>query len=67
MILTAILNATLAVGVIVMVITPLVWAILTEHRDHRRRAATDGATGTAAKSRARKQTRRPYQPVAGQA
>lgn len=34
MILTAILNAVLAVGVIVMVITPLVWAILTQHRGH---------------------------------
>jgi hypothetical protein len=42
MILTAILNAILALGVIVMVVTPLVWAILTQHRDHPRSAATDG-------------------------
>lgn len=31
---TAILNVILALGVIVMVVTPLVWAILTQHRDH---------------------------------
>jgi hypothetical protein len=44
MILTAILNAILAVAVIVMVLTPLVWAILTQHRDRPRPAATVGAT-----------------------
>jgi hypothetical protein len=40
MILTAILNAILALGVITLVVTPLVWAILTQHRDHPRPAAT---------------------------
>lgn len=33
MLLTAILNAILAVGVIGMVIAPLVWAILNQHPD----------------------------------
>lgn len=33
MTLTAILDATLCVGVIVMVVAPLVWAILTQQRD----------------------------------
>lgn len=40
--LAAILNAALAVGVIVMVVAPLGWAILTQHRDHPRPAAGDG-------------------------
>jgi hypothetical protein len=44
MILTAILNAILAVGAIVMVVTPLVWAILTQHRDHPRPPGTLGVT-----------------------
>jgi hypothetical protein len=42
--LTVIFNAILAVGVIVMVVTPLAWAILTQHRDYPRQLATDGAT-----------------------
>jgi hypothetical protein len=42
MLITAILNGILALGVIVMVLTPLVWAILTQHRDHPRPAAADG-------------------------
>ena len=33
MTLAAILNLTLALGVTVMVVTPLAWAILTQHRD----------------------------------
>ena len=44
MILTAIVNAILAIGVIIVVVTPLVWAILTQHRDHPRPAATVGTT-----------------------
>ncbi len=44
MIPTAILNAILALGVIVMVLAPLVWAILTQHRDHPRSAANESAT-----------------------
>ena len=44
MIPTAILNAILAVGVIVIVVTPLVWAILTQHRDHPRPVATVATT-----------------------
>ncbi len=65
MILTAILNVILAVGVIAMVLTPLVWAILTQHRDHAHPAAVDGATARVPASRARRRTRRPYEPVAG--
>lgn len=42
MVITTILNAVLVLGVIVMVLTPLVWAILTQHRDHPDAAATHG-------------------------
>ena len=66
MILTVVFNAILAVGVIVMVVTPLVWAILTQHRDHPRPAATDAATMDAPQSRERRHAARPhYQPVVG--
>jgi hypothetical protein len=54
MIPTAVLNTLLAVGVIVMVVTPLVWAILTQHRDHPGPAATDAATIDAPHSRERR-------------
>jgi hypothetical protein len=60
MILTAILNTMLAAGMIVMVITPLVWAILTQHRDHPRLAATDGATGLAPQASERPRTARAH-------
>jgi hypothetical protein len=66
MILTAILNAILAVGVIVMVVTPLAWAILAQHRDHPGPATTDGATVTAPHSRDRRHAARPQaKPVVG--
>ncbi|MEO6857140.1 MAG: hypothetical protein ABI323_00920 [Solirubrobacteraceae bacterium] len=66
MILTAILNAILAVSVIVMVLTPLVWAILTQQRDHSRQPAMDGATMRAPQSRERWRARRPqHNAVAG--
>jgi hypothetical protein len=58
-ILTAILNAILAVGVIVMVVTPLVWAILTHHRDHPRPPATLGATTRPPSPRPRHPSLRP--------
>ena len=41
MITIAILNAVLALGVMVMVVAPLLWAIMTQHRDHPPTAATD--------------------------
>jgi hypothetical protein len=44
MILTAILNTILASAVIAMVVTPLVWAILTQPRDHPRPVATVATT-----------------------
>jgi hypothetical protein len=66
MILTAILNATLVVVVIAMVVTPLVWAILTQHRDHPRLSATDGATGQARQvGKRRRITRARYKPAVG--
>ncbi len=63
MIPTAILNAILALGVIVMVLAPLVWAILTQHRDHPRPAASGRATESAAESAtARPSSRQPVRP-----
>lgn len=59
MILTAILNASLAIGVIVMVVTPLVWAIRTQHRDHPRPTATVGATSRPLSPEPRSPTIRP--------
>ncbi len=68
MIMTAIINAILAVGVIVMVVTPLVWAILTQHHDHPRLAATDGATVRTPQPRKPRHTGRPqYEPDVGRA
>jgi hypothetical protein len=66
MILTAILNGILAVGVIVMVVTPLVWAILTQHRDYLGPAAADTATIDTPHSRERRHAARPqYKPLGG--
>ena len=68
MIMTAIINAILAVGVIVMVVTPLVWAILTQHHDHPPRAAADGATVRTTASRKPRHAERPeYKAVVGRA
>jgi hypothetical protein len=57
----AILNAILAVGVIAMVVTPLVWAILTQHRGHPRPAATVGATAGPPSPQPRRPSSRPRQ------
>ncbi|HET6870321.1 MAG TPA: hypothetical protein VFH80_30695 [Solirubrobacteraceae bacterium] len=59
MIPTAILNAILAVGVLVMVVTPLVWAILTQRRDHPRPAASVGATAGRPTPQPRRPSSRP--------
>ena len=68
MIMPAIINTILAVGVIVMVVTPLVWAILTQHHDHPRLAATDGATVRTTEPRKPRHAERPeYKPVVGRA
>lgn len=68
MVLTGIVNVLLAVGVIVMVVAPLVWAILTQHRDHQRVATADGRTGHTYGGRVRRRTTRPqYRPVTGRA
>lgn len=68
MIPTTILNAILAVGVIVMVATPLVWAILTERHDHPREPAIDPATMRAPQSRELQRSRRPqHNPAARRA
>jgi hypothetical protein len=66
MILLATLNAILAVGVSVLVVTPLVWAILTQHRDPPHHTATAGATERAPQSRERRHAARPrYKPLVG--
>ena len=68
MIMTAIINAILAVGVIVMVVTPLVWAILTQHSRPPAPAATDGATVRTPEPRKPRYAHRPeYEPVVGRA
>ena len=68
MTMTAIIHAILAVGVIVMAVTPLVWAILTQHHDHPRRAATAGATVRTAEPPTPRHADRPdYKPVVGRA
>lgn len=41
MTLSIVLNSVLAVGVVVMVVAPLVWAIRTQHRGLPRLVATD--------------------------
>ncbi len=65
---TIILNAILALGVIAMVVTPLVWAILTQHRDHPTLAAAESATADQSHSRDRRHATRPqYKPAIGRA
>jgi hypothetical protein len=64
MLTTAILNGILALGVIVMVVIPLVWAILTQHRDHPRPAAAEGPNERAPLSGDRRRAPRPqYKPA----
>jgi hypothetical protein len=68
MITTAILNAVLALGVIVMVVTPLVWAILTQRRDDPRSGATVGAsTRPVYRQSSRRGSRPSYGPLTGRA
>lgn len=65
---TAILNAILAVGVIGMVLTPLVWAILTQRRDHPRQTITHPAGAPRIEAREHRATRRRrYTTAAGRA
>ena len=65
MIPTAILiNAILALGVTVMVVAPLAWAILTQSRDRPGPVATDGPSGGTLHARdARSPRRPPYAPA----
>jgi hypothetical protein len=66
----AITNVILAVGVTVMVVTPLVWAILTQHRDHPGPAVTARATPRQPAPQPRRHTPRPRtrrSPLAGRA
>lgn len=65
MITTAILNVTLALGVVTIVVTPLVWAILTQHRDHRGLRHGERAASRDPQPRVRRPAARPYTPAAG--
>ncbi len=66
MTLTVLLNAILAIGVTVMVVTPLVWAILTQHRDDPRQAASGAGTIDAPQGRERRHAARgQYKPIVG--
>jgi len=68
MITAAILNAILALGVIVTVVTPLVWAILTQHRDHPTTPVATRATKRPVRSQSRQPMTRPsYKSVTGRA
>lgn len=68
MLLAAIINAILALGVIVMVVTPLVWAILPQDRDHPGLAVTARATPRRPDPQPYRHTRRPrHTPVARRA
>ena len=59
MILTVLLNAILCLAVLVVVVTPLVWAIVTQHRDHPAVGGAAGATSalTARSARGRRHQR----------
>jgi hypothetical protein len=66
----AITNVILAVGVTVMVVTPMVWAIRTQHRDDPGPAATARATPRQPAPQPRRHTPRPSthrSPAAGRA
>ncbi len=56
-----IVNVILCIGVIVMVVAPLVWAILTQHRDH---PQSDSGVAPRSERRERRPAGRP-QPVRG--
>jgi hypothetical protein len=70
MALTIVLNVVLAIGVIAMVVTPLAWAILTQHRDHLRPMAAPRSAAQPADPQpsgpARRGSQRAYKPVVGQ-
>lgn len=57
-----ILNAILCVAVTVMVVSPLVWAILTQHHDQPN-MHTSAATARASTEATRRTRPRHYQPV----
>jgi hypothetical protein len=68
MTLTLILTAILSLGVAVMVITPLVWAIATQRHDRPAVAMHGAAAPQRASQAARRRTSRPqYKPVGGRA
>ena len=68
MILTAILNLIFAVGVIVMVLTPLMWAILTQHRDRPRPTAAARTPVRSPEPQPRRPSSQPrHEPVVGRA
>ena len=63
---TTVLNAVLAPGVIVMVVTPLVWAILAQRRDLSRAVAEAPAHRRASDLGQRRPERvRRFEPAAG--
>jgi hypothetical protein len=59
MTMAAILNAVLMLGVVVVVVAPLGWAILTQHRDEARAAIAEAVLVRADQSRERPRVRRP--------
>ncbi len=68
MLTTAILNVVLALGVIVMVVAPLIWAVVTQHRDHPQLAVNDGATARPSQGKLRIHAAQPsYKTVVGRA
>jgi hypothetical protein len=62
MTLTTVLNLVLAIGVIVMVVTPLAWAILTQSRDDPRSAVAEGPALEPPDPQPSEPTRREAQP-----
>jgi hypothetical protein len=68
MTLTIILTAILSLGVAVMVITPLVWAIATQRHDRPATARHGaGARQRASQSAPRRAPRPQYKPISGRA
>lgn len=73
MLTVAIVNGILALGVIVMVVAPLVWAILTQHRDRPGVAAVTGVEAPRPQDRPsatrdrRSGSRPSYKPLTGRA
>ncbi len=61
---TLIVNVILCIGVIVMVVAPLVWAILTQHRDRPRLATIDAASAPQPQPQSRRRAPQPsYEPA----